>query len=177
MPKIIEKLREELISEVRRELEEFGYSKVTIRTVAANCRVGVGTVYNYFSSKDELVASVVALDWKKAVESYKRDAHDGRGKTLEDVWNMLKAFIKDHEKLFSDPEAGKKYSSVFLERHSLMRREVSSLIRGICPEGEEGEFLSLFLSETLLSWIMTPVSFEELYSILRKLIGENNEQF
>lgn len=175
MPKVIEKLREELISEVRRELEEFGYSKLTIRTVAANCRVGVGTVYNYFSSKDELVASVVAEDWMKIVEIYKRGEHNGVRETLEGVWNMLKAFIKDHEKLFSDPEAGKKYSSVFTERHSLMRQQVASLIRGICPEGEEGEFLSLFLSEALLSWITSPVSFEKLYSVLRKLIGENNE--
>ena len=52
MPKIIENLREKLVREAQYQVEERGYSALTIRSVANACGVGVGTVYNYFASKD-----------------------------------------------------------------------------------------------------------------------------
>ena len=52
MPKIIENIREKLLEEAKRQVMEQGYSAMTIRSVASACGVGVGTVYNYFSSKD-----------------------------------------------------------------------------------------------------------------------------
>ena len=50
MPKIIENLKDRLIAEAEKQIEESGYGAVTIRSVAKACGVGVGTVYNYFSS-------------------------------------------------------------------------------------------------------------------------------
>ncbi len=170
MPKVIEKLREELISEVRRELEEYGYSALTVRSIAQECNVGVGTVYNYFPSKDELVAAVVFEDWKKAVEDFKDKSFDSVDERMQGVYDMLKAFIKGHEKLFSDPDAEKRYLSVFGKKHLLMRKEVASLLLPVTQKSDDGEFLSLFLSESLLSWIMTSVPFEKIYPILKKLL-------
>ena len=63
MPKIIENIREKLLSEAKRQVMENGYSAMTIRSVAAACGVGTGTVYNYFPSKDMLVASFILEDW------------------------------------------------------------------------------------------------------------------
>ena len=55
MPKIIENLPERLAEEARRQIEESGFSAMTIRSVAAGCGVGVGTVYNYFPSKEAFI--------------------------------------------------------------------------------------------------------------------------
>ena len=52
MPKIIENLLENLLAETRRELLDSGYESINIRTIAKNCHTAVGTVYNYFPSKD-----------------------------------------------------------------------------------------------------------------------------
>ena len=57
MPKIIENLRDQLLQEARKQIAERGYTGTTIRSVAGACGVGVGTVYNYFSSKEMLIAS------------------------------------------------------------------------------------------------------------------------
>ena len=63
MPKIIENLPQRLLEEARKQCEELGYSAMTIRSVAKGCGVGVGTVYNYYPSKDALIAEVVRTDW------------------------------------------------------------------------------------------------------------------
>lgn len=55
MPKIIENLESRLIEEAKKQIEESGYEAVTIRSVARACGVGVGTVYNYFPSKEVLI--------------------------------------------------------------------------------------------------------------------------
>ena len=63
MPKIIPNIREQLLNEAKKQIAEQGYSKTTIRSVANACNLGVGTVYNYFESKDMLIASFMAEDW------------------------------------------------------------------------------------------------------------------
>ena len=63
MPKILENIREILLQEAKRQVFENGYSSLTIRSVASACGIGVGTVYNYFESKDALVAGFMLEDW------------------------------------------------------------------------------------------------------------------
>ena len=44
MPKKIINLESRLVEEARKQIEEVGYSAMTIRSVAKACGVGVGTV-------------------------------------------------------------------------------------------------------------------------------------
>ena len=67
MPKIIKNLERILLEEARNQIEASGYSAVTIRSVAAACGVGVGTVYNYYASKDELLAAYMLEDWNACI--------------------------------------------------------------------------------------------------------------
>ena len=57
MPKIIQNLENRLIAEAKLQVQTLGYGAVTIRSIAKSCGVGVGTVYNYFPSKEALVAT------------------------------------------------------------------------------------------------------------------------
>ena len=69
MPKIIENLRDQLLQEARKQIAERGYTGTTIRSVAGACGVGVGTVYNYFSSKEMLIAAFMMEDWQKQLDA------------------------------------------------------------------------------------------------------------
>ena len=68
MPKIIQNLPEKLIEETRRQVMEVGYTALNMREIARNCGVGIGTVYNYFPSKDALIAQFLLQDWKVSLE-------------------------------------------------------------------------------------------------------------
>lgn len=56
--------REEILSESRRLVIENGIAAINIRTVAKRCNVAVGSIYNYFPSKTELICASVEAVWK-----------------------------------------------------------------------------------------------------------------
>ena len=166
MPKIIENLREQILNEAKKQLFEQGYEKTTIRSVAQECGIAVGTVYNYFKSKDILIASLVLEDWNDCIQSIITYPKEDRRAFLEHIHISLNAFEKKHEKLFKDKEAAKTYNTVFFERHRLLRSQLSHLIIPLTDD----KFLSDFVAEALLCWTTEGKSFEEIYPFLPEQI-------
>ena len=56
--------KEEILKTSRALIQEQGWSAVSIRSVAAACGVSVGSIYNYFDSKAELVSATVESVWR-----------------------------------------------------------------------------------------------------------------
>jgi len=74
MPKIIPQLRKRLVEAARAQLLGDESHDVTIRRVARDCGTAVGTVYNYFPSKEALLTAVMLEDWQACLEAMSRDA-------------------------------------------------------------------------------------------------------
>lgn len=55
--------KEAILQASRALLQQQGWSAVSIRAVAAACGVSVGSIYNYFASKTELVSATVESIW------------------------------------------------------------------------------------------------------------------
>lgn len=55
--------KEEILKASRELVRQEGWSAVNIRSVAAACGVSVGSIYNYFGSKTELVSAAVESVW------------------------------------------------------------------------------------------------------------------
>ena len=55
--------KEEILKTSRELIRRQGWSAVSIRSVAAACGVSVGSIYNYFGSKAELVGATVESVW------------------------------------------------------------------------------------------------------------------
>ncbi len=55
--------KEEILKTSRELIRKQGWSAVNIRSVAAACGVSVGSIYNYFESKAELVGATVESIW------------------------------------------------------------------------------------------------------------------
>jgi len=136
MPKIIDNVRERLICEARRQLDEHGYSAMTIRSVAAACSVGVGTVYNYFPSKDMLIAAFMLEDWQKCLddisETLKKTHHPET--VLHTIYDQLQQYIASHTSLFTDKSAVRSFASSVNQYHSQLRSQIAENIRPICLE-------------------------------------------
>lgn len=57
MPKIIDEAEKKLLAQARQQLFAAGYGGLSVRQLAKECGMAVGTVYNYFKDKDTLVAT------------------------------------------------------------------------------------------------------------------------
>ena len=64
MPKVIENLRDRLLDELDRMLASED-SDVSLRGLAGRAGVAVGTIYNYFPDKDELVKALFEREWSR----------------------------------------------------------------------------------------------------------------
>jgi len=172
MPKIIEQLRERLILEAKRQIVKDGYAKTTVRSVAAACGVGVGTVYNYFKSKEMLIATVVYEDWKKQLEFMANLPHDDGRALLRGIFDSLGRFSQEHERLFSDSDAAKLVSVGSASRHRILREQIASFILPLLTENKSSDprFLSEFVAESVICWSIEGREFEEVYPIFEKII-------
>src|SRR5690554_6679911 len=65
MPKLIYNLEEKIFKSAFILFAERGYKKVSMKTVAEEVEVAVGTLYNYFANKEELFLSVLKHRIKK----------------------------------------------------------------------------------------------------------------
>ena len=169
MPKIIEDLPLRLSEEARRQVEQTGYSALTIRSVAKSCGIGVGTVYNYFPSKESLVASYMLRDWEACYTALLDRCAGAAGPeaVLRAIYEQLLQFLRGHEGLFRDEAAQGSFPAFYSLYHSRLRQGLAAPLRRFCPD----DFTAAFLAQALLHWTMEGQSFETLYPVLAKIIA------
>lgn len=174
MPKIIENLREKLLAEAKRQVMEDGYSAMTIRSVASACGVGVGTVYNYFSSKDMLIASFMLEDWLVCLSEIEAGCtiEKGAEQALYCIYNELHCFMEKYAPLFSDTDARENSGSYLYQRHGMLREQIAKPLLPLCQKQGKANpaFLAEFIAESMLAWTRTEHDFEEISSILLQLL-------
>lgn len=167
MPKIIKNLEQKLLDEARRQIAQSGYSNVTIRSVAAACGVGVGTVYNYYPSKDALLAAYMLEDWKtcvtaiNAVSSYS----DQPKPVARCIYDQLTDFVRRHRGVFQDEAALSAFAGSSGRYHGVLRSQLSAPLRKFCSD----DFAADFAAEALLTWTVTGTDFDKLYGMIEKL--------
>ncbi len=167
MPKRIEGLREQLMGEARMQALASGYQALTIRSVAAACGVGVGTVYNYFPSKDALLASFMLEDWKTCLEAIEQTANRTGEPlpVLACIHRQLTEFADRYQAIFRDEAAAPGFARAMSRYHSLLRGQLAAPLRPFCPD----DLTAAFVAESMLTWTMDGVPFEQLEPIMMKL--------
>ena len=167
MPKIIENPESRLIEEAKKQIEESGYGAMTIRSVAKACGVGVGTVYNYFSSKEELVATHLLEDWKQCITAIRAVStySDFPRPVALCIYDKLISFAQRHLAIFRDEAAAASFAGSFGKYHGMLRAQLSQPLRKFCSS----DFAADFLAEALLTWTMAGKTFDEIYGMMEKL--------
>ena len=148
MPKVIKDLEQRLLHEARSQIAEKGYSGTTIRSVAAACGVGVGTVYNYFSSKDELLASYLLSDWQQCISAVRAVStySESPVPVLRCIYDQLTAYAEQNRNVFGDNSAVPAFAAAFGRYHELLRSQIAEPLRKFC----RCDFDADFIAESLL---------------------------
>ena len=167
MPKIIENLPQRLAEEARRQIEESGFGAMTIRSVAKACGVGVGTVYNYFPSKEALVATFMLNDWKECVACIQScsEVSGDMKPVLRTIYEKLQLFMKQYDPIFRDESAATSYTGSTSRYHNVLRSQLAGPIRKFCRD----DFTAEFIAEAMLIWTVAGKDFDELSEVLLRI--------
>ena len=167
MPKIIENLKQRLLTEAKEQIAQHGYECVTIRSIAQGCGVGVGTVYNYFPSKETLIATFLLEDWQDCLTQIQSVAACSQTPqpVLQCMYDQLTGFACRYEAVFRSESARSVFSGSFSQNHRLLRTQLAQPLQSFCHD----DFTALFVAESLLIWSMEGKSFPEIYNLLKKL--------
>ena len=84
-------MRDTLLSCARSTADSDGIDALSIRSIAKKAGVATGTVYNYFSSKDEILLALTEEYWKQTLSemctAITADSFCGQ---LEEIFRFLK---------------------------------------------------------------------------------------
>ena len=69
MPKIIDNIELKIFNAVVQLIRKHGYSAISMRMIAKESGIAVGTLYNYYSDKEELTTTVVYLSWRETLRN------------------------------------------------------------------------------------------------------------
>ena len=174
MPKVLYNVKEMIIKEGQHLLEANGYSNLNIREVAKNCNIAVGTLYNYFSNKDELVEEIIFTHWEEIlvhIDLLPTSKDTLKGKLIA-LSKYLDSFFKNYSSVFSDMLESKSAHCPRYEIFPHLFEVIETMINIAIEEGE----INPPLSGKKLSKILVPsmffitkiedITFEDYYSIL-----------
>ena len=167
MPKIIENLKDRLLAEAQQQIAQNGYAAVTIRSIAKGCGVGIGTVYNYFPSKEALIATHLLEDWNRCIHAIQAQAEDTEipHPVLLCIYEQLTGFACRHDVIFRDDAAAVGFNGSFSQYHGVLRGQLAKPLRKFCAN----DFVAEFIAESLLTWSMVGKSFEDIADIIERI--------
>lgn len=138
MPKTLTNVKEDILAVTRQMIKESGYSELNIRNIAARCGVAVGTVYNYYSSKDEIITEILLTEWnlmlRRIDQSSKASTYSPIDR-LETIYKELNNFmINVHGQWFQTIQL--EYTenvtvSKLSEKRKLLRDQISEKVAAV----------------------------------------------
>lgn len=98
--------KEDILSVSKEMVAQCGIQAINMRNVAKECGVAVGSVYNYFPSKNDLIIAVIDVIWKEIIQGIS-DCTPSSG------------FVENVEKLFYGVKNGGEKYPFFFSIHSM----------------------------------------------------------
>lgn len=170
MPKVLDDIRNKLIAEAQNQVNINGYAGMTVRSVAKACGVGIGTMYNYFKSKEDLIHTLMYEDWLLSVEKIRlcSEQTNHPKEILKLIYDEMLGFMQRHNCLLSDPNAAKVFAMSYVEGHIFLREQISEYLKRSCEAHSKNPspLLPVYLAEAILVWTAAGKSFDEIYEVM-----------
>ena len=161
MPKIIPGLKQTIISKGRQILFEEGYDALSMRRMASECGIAVGTIYNYMRNKDDLVAHICMEDWLAAVKSINEelDKADGFVEGMDIIYRGIVSFRDCYSKCWSEYALAGGSREIIDRIHPNLRKQISDMIKKFLTDTERNdrrEAISFMLAELIIATVIHP---------------------
>ena len=175
MSKVIANVRSNAIRIAADILKSEGIDGIKLRTIASECGVAVGTLYNYFPSKEYLIGCVVLEDWNNAYDLMRSGSEKGSSarECLRSIYGIMCGFAVQHEYLYSYSNWDSSGKYTHANRHEVLVNAIKVLIEdiderfGLCLD----ESITVFLCESVINSSVKHYSFEQIEPAFIKILS------
>ncbi len=155
MPRQLTDLEDTIRKKGRELLFTEGYSAFSMRRIAGDCGIAVGTLYNYVRSKEDLLARIALEDWQKAAQRIREkispdtDFTDG----MVEIYREITEFRNMYTSMFSLYSAQGGSGGTVAAYHPQLHKEVCGFIEPLLPALAEDKKSAVLpvLGELILS--------------------------
>jgi len=155
MSKRIPDIKETILTAARRTLMEEGYKALSMRRLAGQCGVAVGTLYNYYPAKDALTAAVMMEDWQLCVARMTDFAQDKLTlrEGLTGLCRLLETFTDRYRGIWEQYDGGGRAVAYTAKYHPVLRTQLAQPIRSVLEACGRAELLPVcdVLAEAMLA--------------------------
>jgi AcrR family transcriptional regulator len=127
MARIIENPHQLILDTAKNILFTKGYSELSMRNVAKECDIAIGTIYNYFPTKRDLVVEMMSGYWRAYFAVFEGVVQEDIPffLKLQTIFEELETFIKTFKEVWLRPELyqtpdyvenGLKQENLYMER-------------------------------------------------------------
>lgn len=181
MSRIIENPKQLILGKAKEILYDDGYQRLSMRNVAKACDIALGTIYNYYPTKKDLVVEMMTEYWHEyicKVQAIVNSEYDFYVK-LENIFSDLKNFIKTFKDVWLKPElydnpdyvkSGADREYIYIEK--LIRLIEKILIKDNRVKSNPGSYeTARFIVMNFITIIQMPVfKYTDFEIILKKLL-------
>jgi AcrR family transcriptional regulator len=141
--------RRDILAAASQLFRKDGFADTSVEAIAALAEVGTGTVYNYFSSKGDLLMALVALDGEQVRAKGKRYIAGVSGDAATALYGLLAIYV-DHSLVHLTKElwrnamataltqAESPFGVSYAENDGLLAAQVGELISALQAKGKVG---------------------------------------
>lgn len=149
MSRIIENPEQLILSRAKEILYNEGIKKFSMRNLSGKCGIALGTIYNYYSTKEELIIEMMTDYWKENFYILEDilNSNDTLYIKLNEIFNKLNNFIKTFKEVWLKPELYENTDCIKkgLEKENIYIEKLVIMIERILLKEEENNKIKLRL--------------------------------
>jgi AcrR family transcriptional regulator len=106
LSRIIENPKQLILDRAKEILYNEGFKRFSMRTLSKKCGIALGTIYNYYSTKEELIVEMMTAYWKEQFYIIEDivNSNDTLYIKLNEIFNKISIFIKTFKDIWHKPE-------------------------------------------------------------------------
>jgi AcrR family transcriptional regulator len=135
LSRVIENPKQLILSKAKEILYNQGYHKLNMRGLSKACDIALGTIYNYYPTKKELVVEMMADYWQNYLDSVEKIINSNTDIyiKLNNIFNELEVFIQNFRQYWLTPElyGSQEYVEGGLQKEYVFMEKLIGIIENI----------------------------------------------
>jgi len=106
MSRVIDNPKQLILSKAKEIIYNQGYHKLSMRDLSKACDIALGTIYNYYPTKKDLVVEMMTDYWQNYLDSVRKIVNSDFDiyAKLQSIFNELEVFILNFRQYWLTPE-------------------------------------------------------------------------